>query len=152
MLVNKPQHVCVKTDPFATNWIFCDVIHFKTTKKEHACSIILKIYILLTRRQFLQKYKQICDFWRQMWHNMKQYWRYIMIFLQGILKYTYIYIIRNDFQESIFWIWWFMMTSSNGNIFRVTGPLCGEFTGHLWVSLTKASDAELWCFLWSVPE
>ena len=24
---------------------------------------------------------------------------------------------------------WFMMTSSNGNIFRVTGPLCGEFTG-----------------------
>ena len=32
--------------------------------------------------------------------------------------------------------WWsnntylfLMMTSSNGNIFRVTGPLCGEFTG-----------------------
>ena len=24
---------------------------------------------------------------------------------------------------------WSMMTSSNGNIFRVTGPLCGEFTG-----------------------
>ena len=23
----------------------------------------------------------------------------------------------------------FMMTSSNGNIFRVTGHLCGEFTG-----------------------
>ena len=23
-----------------------------------------------------------------------------------------------------------MMTSSNGNIFRVSGPLCGEFTGH----------------------
>ena len=26
-------------------------------------------------------------------------------------------------------ICWSMMTSSNGNIFRVTGPLCGEFTG-----------------------
>ena len=26
-------------------------------------------------------------------------------------------------------IYKFMMTSSNGNIFRVTGPLCGEFTG-----------------------
>ena len=25
--------------------------------------------------------------------------------------------------------WHGMMTSSNGNIFRVTGPLCGEFTG-----------------------
>ena len=45
-----------------------------------------------------------------------------------------------------------MMTSSNGNIFRVTGPLCGEFTSHQWIPLTKASDAELWCFLWSSPE
>ena len=25
-----------------------------------------------------------------------------------------------------------VMTSSNGNIFRVIGPLCGEFTGHRW--------------------
>ena len=37
-----------------------------------------------------------------------------------------------------------MMTSSNGNIFRVTGRLCGEFTGHRRIPLTKASDAELW--------
>ena len=39
-----------------------------------------------------------------------------------------------------------MMTSSNGNLFRVTGHLCGEFTGHWWIPHTKASDAELWCF------
>ena len=45
-----------------------------------------------------------------------------------------------------------MMTSSNGNIFCVTGPLRGESTGHRWIPLTKASDAELWYFLWSVPE
>ena len=32
-----------------------------------------------------------------------------------------------------------MMTSSNGNIFRVTG--------HRWIPHTKASDVELWCFL-----
>ena len=38
-----------------------------------------------------------------------------------------------------------MMTPSNGNIFRVTGPLCREFTGPWWIPLTKASDAELWC-------
>ena len=43
----------------------------------------------------------------------------------------------------------FMMTSSNANIFSVTGPLCGEFTGPRWIPRTKASDAELWCFLWS---
>ena len=45
-----------------------------------------------------------------------------------------------------------MMTSSNGNIFCVTGPLCGEFTGSRWIPRTKASDAELWCFLWSASE
>ena len=33
-----------------------------------------------------------------------------------------------------------MMTSSNGSIFRVTGHLCGEFTGHRWIPRTKASD------------
>ena len=27
-----------------------------------------------------------------------------------------------------------------------------EFTGHRLISLTKASDAELWCFLWSAPD
>ena len=45
------------------------------------------------------------------------------------------------------WLFHCMMTSSNASIFRVTGPLCGEFTGHRWIPLTKASDAELWCFL-----
>ena len=45
-----------------------------------------------------------------------------------------------------------MMTSSNGNLFRVTGHLCGEFTGPRWIPHTKASDAELWCLLWSASE
>ena len=43
----------------------------------------------------------------------------------------------------------FRMTSSNENTFRVTGHLCGEFTGHRWIPHTKTSDVELWCFLWS---
>ena len=29
---------------------------------------------------------------------------------------------------------------------------CGESIGHRRIPLTKASDAELWCFLWSSPE
>ena len=45
-----------------------------------------------------------------------------------------------------------MMTSSNGKNFRVTGHLCGEFTGHRWISRRKVSDAELWCFLSSASE
>ena len=44
-----------------------------------------------------------------------------------------------------------IMTSSNGNIFRVTGLLCGEFTGHRWIRRPKAIDADLWSFLWFAP-
>ena len=29
--------------------------------------------------------------------------------------------------------------------------LCGEFTGHRWIPLTKVSDAELWYLLLSAP-
>ena len=28
----------------------------------------------------------------------------------------------------------------------------GESTGHWWILLTEASDVEIWCVLWSVPE
>ena len=45
-----------------------------------------------------------------------------------------------------------MMATSYGNIFCFTGPLCGEFTGHRWIPLTKTCDTELWCFLWSAPK
>ena len=31
-------------------------------------------------------------------------------------------------------------------------PFVRETIGHLWIPLTKGSDAELWCFLWSAPE
>ena len=39
-----------------------------------------------------------------------------------------------------------MMTSTNGNIFRVTGPLCGEFTGHQWIPLAKALTRSFYVF------
>ena len=63
-----------------------------------------------------------------------------------------------DFYQPVArWATWFffellrnacsMMSSSNGNIFPITGPLCGEFTSHWWIPLTKASDRELWWFV-----
>ena len=46
-----------------------------------------------------------------------------------------------------FYVWALLsstMTSSTGNIFRATGPLCGEFTGHRWIfsqrSVTRSFD------------
>ena len=41
-----------------------------------------------------------------------------------------------------------MMASSNGSIFCLTDHLWGGSTGHRWIPLTKASDAELWCFFY----
>ena len=38
--------------------------------------------------------------------------------------------------------WW--------NIFRVTGHLCGEFTGDRLIPRTKANDAELWFFFFDL--
>ena len=54
--------------------------------------------------------------------------------------------VRNGCMEMI--MEFVMMTSSNGNILRVTGPLCVEFTGPRWIPRTKASDAEPWCFFY----
>ena len=45
-----------------------------------------------------------------------------------------------------------MVTSSNGNIFTITVPLCGELTGDRRIPRTKASDAEHWCYLWYAPK
>ena len=55
-------------------------------------------------------------------------------------------------------VWWntihsVMMTSSNGNI-QVPRywPFVREIHRSRWITHIKASDAELWCILWSAPE
>ena len=71
---------------------------------------------------------------------------HLMAISQGMIK---VHVPILDMSLEITNVILRMMTSSNGNIFRVTGHLCGEFTGPRWIPHTKASDAELWCFLWS---
>ena len=41
------------------------------------------------------------------------------------------------------WVTKAMMTSSNGNIFSLLAHITG--TGHWWITLTQASNVELWC-------
>ena len=41
--------------------------------------------------------------------------------------------------KALFWLQ-YTMTSSNGDIFRVPGLLCGEFTCPRWIPLTKTID------------
>ena len=69
--------------------------------------------------------------------NKKKNNKYRILLSENIfwrVKYDYLIRVKQG---------WVMKTSSNGNIFRVTGPLCVEFTGHRWIPRTKASDAEL---------
>ena len=65
-------------------------------------------------------------------------------------------VIQQGESAEIISMFWYknniMMTSSNGNIFPAADPLYREFTGHRQIPCTKASDAELWCFLWPAPE
>ena len=79
-----------------------------------------------------------------------QYWFFARNSNAMLLHILFLY----QYRSARTWIgnYYRMMTSSNGNIFRLTGNLCGEFTGHRWVPHTKARDAEPWCFLWSAPE
>ena len=93
---------------------------------------------------------------------------YFCSFLQNLLLWPYFWQLKHRCGFGIYtffcslppglfpynqWVkTYYMMTSSNGNIFRVTGHLCGEFTDPRWIPHTKASDAELWCLLWYEPE
>ena len=84
------------------------------------------------------------------WKNAAIWWRHHV-------KFSWLAIIANadpivSTDGSALRAMTFIMTSSSGNNFHVTGLLCGEFTGHRWIPRIEASDAELWCFLWSVPE
>ena len=40
----------------------------------------------------------------------------------------------SKYQKNVPCFWFIMMASSIENIFRFTGPLCGEFTGHRWIT------------------
>ena len=65
-----------------------------------------------------------------------------------IIVTSYIYIGRGiyTYVSSKIFHSIYMMTSSNGSVFRITGPMWGESTGPRWIPLTKASDAELLMF------
>ena len=65
-----------------------------------------------------------------------------------ILKNMCTYVLQTVILLHLSYTWWRHQMKH----FRVTGPVFGEFTSHRWIPITKASDTELWCFLWSASE
>ena len=109
----------------------------------------LEIVAVLANNVFPDVTDRTCDFVFSDTHCFfKGIWTNIVItpYYQNIKPNGW--ISQSDESLSILQL---MMTSSNGNIFRVAGHLCGKFTGHRWIPSTKASYAEIWCFLWSAP-
>ena len=70
-----------------------------------------------------------------------QIWRMKWISLLSLLRVPDLHMSWSDFTKMREDSGIYMM-SSNGNIFRVTGSLCGEFTGDRWIPLTKASTTQ----------
>ena len=85
--------------------------------------------------------------WKQI-----QYFSHIIQSWTNLSYISNLQLVRSKLDVGLGQVRYIMMTSSNGNIFRVTSPLWGESTDHRWMPLQKASDEELWCFLWSPLE
>ena len=62
-----------------------------------------------------------------------------------LMQYCFVYLLQMGPRLAS---WWRHLMETFSTLF---GPLWGESTGDRWIPLTKASDAELWCSLWSAP-
>ena len=69
----------------------------------------------------------------------------MLVWMSNYIPLFYVYVIIHPHHNRNAG-WFIMMTSSNENIFRVTGHLCGEFTGHRWIPRTKAVTRSLEVF------
>ena len=93
-------------------------------------------------------------------HQARYSWGKFLIQILSGTPSTIIYTWWNSWHEGLgchapmvtIMIFHMMVTPSNANLFRVTGPLCGEYIGHWWIPLTKAGYGEPWCSLWSPPD
>ena len=102
----------------------------------------------------IHNYFSIIQFWIsviELWIYMTELWisiitdlwialieEWVSITFRGLLPFhgrsTFLRFGCLPGAHSIRWFFFHsMMTSSNGNIFRVIGPLCGEIIGHRWI-------------------
>ena len=112
----------------------------------HVCQLhVLGVGIQgLILDSYLSDYKM--RYWSSCWqahHNSYNSWSWIHIhncgwFGQPWKKTSWQLLTQRQIAPRRLLSWQFhMMTSSNGNIFRVTGHLCREFTGDRWISRTQ---------------
>ena len=91
----------------------------------------------------------VCD---SIWRVPRGFMGYIFPYYSGLLHWRWDWldaskVMRGLWAKGSVQLHDNMMTSSNGNIFQVTGHLWGESTGDRWIPLTMASVVKLWCSL-----
>ena len=91
------------------------------------------------------------------------HWSQYTPYTNNCRKFAFDVLKFQTYVLSFYIYWWFIvkvptilisshtMTSSNRNIFRVTGPLWGESIGDRRIPLTNASE-KLCCFISSAPQ
>ena len=77
----------------------------------------------------------------QWWQRVEKYWSKCVKF--GLINTILLSVANSDIILEFCNLEYDMMTSSNGNSFRVTGPLLGESNGHRWIPLTKPWRGDL---------
>ena len=128
-----------------------DVIGMKSLFPENPCLFHI-LSLLLGQNSWKKFFVNRITVWNSHFlTNLTYIYLICLYFILAMFRVSTDYEVWEVFPSKVDYLI-IMMKSSNGNIFRVTGHLCGEFTGSPWIPHTKASDAELWCFLLSAPE
>ena len=106
-----------------------------------------------------------CHVWQTIWKLVNVFWPngFTGLCHHGLFRYRLVAWSFSSHYLGQYMYWHFnglvqdcsisianMMTSSDGNIFRVTGPLCGEFTGHRWIPHVKGQwhGALMFSLIW----
>ena len=74
--------------------------------------------------------------------------------LSAVFCFDFVLVYFTNFTRFSSWsLFHFARWRHQMETFSTLLDLCaGNFTGHKWIPLTKTSEAELWCFLWSATE
>ena len=138
----------------------------------HKCIKINEIYIVNINIDFIHNYiiDLLCKWTCILIENTVDIldWKITVymctawLYLAGLchIRLLSIFFVNDLIHKPMIFYWWLVpinakrciITSSNRNIFSVTGPLYGEFTGHRRIPRIEVSGAELRYFLWSAPE
>ena len=126
MYSSRPHDDVIKWKHYLRYWPFVRGIHRPPVNSPHKCQWrgALVFSFIYTRINGWENNRKAGDLRRHRDHYDVIVMQYGIRYILGIM-----HMVHPLMCFVVVWTETIIMTSSNGNIFRVTGPLCGEFTG-----------------------